>query len=164
MALAMTREKQKRRMYMKFEEMSALELAAALECCARTAEAGGVCENCPREVPGDEKLMECCEAVKLAAARVMRELWDGSEKVTKWLIGELVRLAGEVNTAMDRGLAGVADELFSQMQAHQATLVSLCRSAAIQAEPQGEKGWRVLQVAVEGRVVFGGDGGEGQSG
>lgn len=100
--------------------------------------------------------MNCCDHLMSQAAEEITRLLDATESICQRERGEMVRLAGEMNTALDRGLYGVNGELFGRMQGHQQVLTELGRGSAIRAEPVGEKGWRVLRVEVEGLCVFAG--------
>lgn len=136
------------------------EVKAALRCCATTSNDGGGCVNCPLDKLSDQ--LECSELIYLIGAdrigelqEELRQLRDATEGICQREMGELIRLAGEANTALERGLIGVNEEIFSRMLEHQALLTGLGRESAIQAEPTEGKGWHVVRVAVDGQRVFG---------
>lgn len=140
--------------------LTAEEIVKALRCCATDSKAGGGCRNCPL----DKKVgrLECSELINLMAADRIgelleenRKLRDATESICKLEQAELVRLAGEMNTALDRGLHGANRELFARMHEHQTVLMDLGRGSVIQADPVSEKGWRCVRVEVEGTCVFG---------
>lgn len=130
------------------------ELAEGLRCC--WSDKG--CKACPLcGAPG-----ECAQLLDLEAAerleeleQKVRELTDATEGICQRETNELVRLAGEAATALERGLAGVNEELFARMQQHQQVLTELGRGSVIHAEPVQEKGWRIDWIQVEGLRVYG---------
>lgn len=151
------------------------QIVKGLRCCATGTNAGGGCRNCPLE-PVRRKI-ECAELINLMAADRIgelqeenRRLRDATEVICRKQGQELARLAGEANTALDRGLVGVNEDHFAAMLECQNVLSELGRETVIRAEPAGgEKGWRILGVRVEGVTVFGsmeqaGDDGGGQGG
>lgn len=140
--------------------LTAEEVAKALRCCATDARNGGGCCNCPMDKKAGR--LECSELICLIAADRIgelleenRKLRDATEEICQREQAELARLAGEMNTALDRGLYGTNRECFARMQEHQQLLTQLGRESMIQAEPVGEKGWRCVAVKVEGTCVYG---------
>lgn len=136
------------------------EVKAALRCCATTSNDGGGCINCSLDKRNNR--LECSELICLMGAdrigelqEELRKLRDATEGICQRETSELIRLAGEANTALERGLVGVNEELFSRMLERQTLLTGLGRESAIQAEPTEGKGWHIVRVAVDGRRVFG---------
>lgn len=128
------------------------ELMAALRCCATNTNQGGGCGNCPME--GKVGRLECAELICLMAAEELRKLLDATEGICQREVHEMVRLAKECNTALERGLAKVSEETFRKMLEHQERLTQLGRESFLQAEPAKGYGWRVDGIQVEGAVVF----------
>lgn len=136
------------------------EVKAALRCCATAPNDGGGCVNCPLDKL--YKRLECSELICLIGAdrigelqEELRKLRDATEGVCQREMGELIRLAGEANTALERGLIGVNEEIFSRMLEHQTLLTGLGRESVIQAKPGEGKGWRITRVVMDGRRIFG---------
>lgn len=140
--------------------LTAEETIKALRCCATNESSGGGHRNCPMD--GKAGRLECSELLSLMAAdrleelsEEVRKLRDATEGICQRQLEELIRLAGEANTALDRGLVGVNEGHFSAMMECQSVLSELGRESVIRAEPVGEKGWRILGVRAAGRVIFG---------
>ena len=142
------------------------ELMAALRCCATEPSAGGGCRNCPMD--GKVGRLECSELVCLMAADRIGELQEeinrlkaSLETVSQWRQSEMVRMAKEMNTALDRGLIGASKEHMSALLGHQKELAALGVESMIHAEPAGE-GWQCIRLEIGGTCVFGGrDGTDG---
>ena len=154
--------------------LTAEELQKALRCCVTNSNDGGGCRNCPMK--GWSSKVDCDEQICLMAADRIRELSEEAAKLRNATEGvcwreqeRMVWLAGEANAALDRGLIGVNKEHFAAMLGCQERLSEMDRDSAIRTEPVGEKGWRILGVALEGRCIYGameqaGDDGGGSGG
>ena len=135
------------------------EIAKALRCCATDSNSGGGCRNCPLDKRAGR--LECSELICLMAAdrigelqEELRKLRDATEDICQREITEMVRLAKECNTALERGLHGVSDAVFAKITEHQQALSGLGRGSVVHAEPMGEHGRRVDWIRVEDTVVF----------
>lgn len=137
-------------------KLTAREIVAGLRCCAEPVGAEGGCESCPvrplREQLGGEN---CFDWLLSQAAEEITRMMNATEAICQRETNALVRLAGEAATALERGLAGVNEELFARMQQHQQVLTELGRGSVIHAEPVQEKGWRIDWIQVEGLLVYG---------
>jgi hypothetical protein len=111
----------------------------------------------------------CCDAMQMMAAERIGALAEeiqrmrvATSRIAERGIAELRRLAGEANTAVERGLYGVSDELVSRMQEHMTELVELGRESMIHMQPLGMTGTRVELVKVGGEVIYRREGFEGE--
>ncbi len=127
------------------------ELVGALATCG--TEEGQECTGCPyvQMTGGTQACMT--ELIRCALAEIQR-LCNATGRICERDVAEIVRLAGEVNTAVGRGLYGTSDELVSRMQEHQRELAELGRETAILVQPLGQTGSRVDRVKVGGEVVY----------
>ena len=140
------------------------EIVKALRCCATDSNSGGGCRNCPLDKRAGR--LECSEMICLMAAdrigelqEELRKLRDAAEGICQTEITEMIRLAKECNTALERGLHGASDADFAKITEHQQVLSGLGRGSVVHAEPTGEHGWRVEWIHVEGAAVFEAGGG-----
>lgn len=140
--------------------LTAEEIIKALRCCTTSGTAGGGCRNCPLDKKAGR--LECSELICLMAAdrigellEELRKFRDATDGICQREQSEMVRLAAEMNTALNRGLHGANRELFARMQEHQTLLTELGRASVIQVDPVGESAWRCVHVEVEGTCVFG---------
>lgn len=139
-------------------ELTDERLAEALRGCTKREVT--VCRKCPmksRVEPGKS----CCDAMLMMAAERIEALAEENQRmrnatsrIVERGIAELVRLAGEANTAVERGLYGVSDDLVSRMQEHMTELVELGRGSMIHMQPLGQTGTRVDLVKVGGEVIY----------
>ena len=142
-------------------ELTDERLAEALRCCAKSEAVA--CRKCPMELKDrDDKL--CFDALRLMAAERIgalaeenRRLRDATEGYAKELVGRMVTLAREGNTAGARGLEKVSGDLVMELNEIQAKLTELGRGSVVRAEPVAGQGWRVTLIQVEGREVFNGE-------
>lgn len=142
--------------------LTGLEIAAGLRCCTKDPNDAGGCKVCPlNEFWTDESDLKCYDRLNLMAADRLEELTEenrklrgATEEICQRELKEMIRLAGEANMALDRGLAGVSEAHFAKMQEHQAQLAELGRESIIQAEPMKEHGWRIDRVTVGGLEVY----------
>lgn len=79
---------------------------------------------------------------------------NATSRIVERGVAELVRLAGEANTAVERGLYGISDELVSRMQEHMTELSELGRETMIHMQPLGQTGTRVDLVKVGGEFIY----------
>ena len=135
------------------ESLSLTGLAEALRCCCTNSGDGGGCIRCPmeRQHGGD-----CSETIMRLAAQKLLELANATEGACQREINEMVRLAGECNTAMEQGRGADSDGLFAQILEHQTRLEELGREAVIRAMPQKWHGWRIDGIEVDGTGVYSG--------
>lgn len=102
------------------QNIGTAELRKALRCCATNSNDGGGCLNCP--LHKNRSKIECAETINLMAADRIgelleenRKLRDATEGICQREQDEMVRLAGEMNTALEQGLTGVNQEHLSRM-------------------------------------------------
>lgn len=100
-----------------------------------------------------KQLKAAADTIENLAAENQR-MRNATSRIVERGIAELVRLAGEANTAVERGLYGVSDELVSRMQEHMTELSELGRETMIHMQPLGETGTLVDLVKVGGEVVY----------
>ena len=126
-------------------------LVEALATCGREEEQE--CTGCPfAKLPGGTQA--CMSELVRCALEEIQRMRNATSRIVERGIAELVRLAGEANTAVERGLYGVSDELVSQMQEHMTELSELGRETMIHMQPLGQTGTRVELVKVGGEVVY----------
>ena len=82
--------------------------------CPENGAKGGICFERLNKRAADtiERLED--ELAKLREEN--QQMRNATSRIVERDIAELVRLAGEANTAVERGLYGVSDELVSRMQ------------------------------------------------
>ena len=139
-------------------ELTDERLAEALRGCTKREVT--VCRKCPiksRVDPGKS----CCDAMLMMAAERIgalaeenQRMRNATSRIVERDIAELVRLAGEANTAVERGLYGVSDELVSRMQKYMTELQELGRGSVIGMQTLGETGTLVDLVKVGGEVIY----------
>lgn len=122
------------------------EVIVCVECPFRSYAKGG--KSCLNEIQ-----LKAAERIGAMAEEIQR-MRNATSRIVERDIAELVRLAGEANTAVERGLYGVSDELVSRMQEHMTELVELGRESMIHMQPLGQTGTRVDLVKVGGEVVY----------
>lgn len=126
-------------------------LVEALVTCGREEEQE--CTGCPfAKLPGGTQAC-MTELVRCALAEIQR-MRNATSRIVERDIAELRRLAGEANTAVERGLYGVSDDMVSRMQEHMTELAELGRESMIHMQPLGMTGTRVDLVKVGGEVIY----------
>ena len=139
-------------------ELTDERLAEALRGCTKREVT--VCRKCPiksRVDPGKS----CCDAMLMMAAERIgalaeenQRMRNATSRIVERDIAELRRLAGEANTAVERGRYGVSDELVSRMQKYMTELQELGRGSVIGMQTLGETGTLVDLVKVGGEVIY----------
>ena len=126
-------------------------LVEALATCGK--EDGQECTGCPfvQMTGGTQACMT--ELIRCALAEIQR-LCNATGRICERDVAEIVRLAGEANTAVERGLYGVSDDMVSRMQEHMTELSELGRDSMIHMQPRGQTGTRVDLVKVGGEVIY----------
>ena len=100
-----------------------------------------------------KQLKAAADTIENLAAENQR-MRNATSRIVERDIAELVRLAGEANTAVERGLYGVSDELVSRMQKYMTELQELGRGSVIGMQTLGETGTLVDLVKVGGEVIY----------
>lgn len=150
-------------------ELTTEQIIKSLRCCATSTSAGGGCLNCPLEQV--RRKIECAELINLMGADRIQELLEENRKLQDATEGiclqkqeEMVRRAREMNTALERGLAGVNQEHLSRMLECQQLLTELGRASVIRLQPERSGEDRCLGIRVEGVTVFGEVDGDAEDG
>lgn len=126
------------------------------------------CDSCPLNDPADTG-RSCIDELKQQAGSMIARLYDANEKaaeenrklrdateeICQRQMAEMVRLAGEMNTSAERGLAGANRGQFDELLQCQKVLTELGRGSAIRTEPMEDGVDRVLGIRVGGKVIFG---------
>ena len=128
------------------------EIAESVRQCAEAD-----CDTCQM---ADDRIACLKKQLKAAAdtienlAAENQRMRNATSRIVERDIAELVRLAGEANTAVERGRYGVSDELVSRMQKYMTELQELGRGSVIGMQTLGETGTLVDLVKVGGEVIY----------